>query len=389
MLARLKLNMRCSCLAIMVFITTGTSAAEPAGDATRRFEEHMVQFAATAEAEPPIATIRQGSDDFAAEVNRSQNMVENARFADAADILEALLRRDMASDWREMLETRVRIVRKWAKEPMTIEDFRKFFVETGPWWFNQCSRPIVMLWRDEHHPKSGKQLLLAELLGRVNDQNGQILALLAVPEIPDVGEQAAADALLGAGNALYRTGQHAEAETQWTRAVAYRGATTAEPKALFNLGVLEKEQGHYQKAIDHFTGVLNASPNDREPGAHIMEAYRNYSHRCALEISYCHTAMGAHKEAFRYAWLAKNRYPYLSWCGTCASSEARALNMKIARLGLRAYGLEMAACLLLFGFGLWYLRRRRVRRRVGVIVTPSQEARGTDLDPTPRTSEGD
>ena len=115
-------------------------------------------------------------------------------------------------------------------------------------------------------------------------------------------------------------------------------------------GLLEYRRKNFRKAISYFDEVLQSHPNDREPGGNIMETNRNYSYRSALAISQCYEAMGGFGAALRYAWLAKTKYPYYSWCGTCYNNANFALNKRIAYLSVRVSRLQIWAGMLLFGF---------------------------------------
>ena len=67
-----------------------------------------------------------------------------------------------------------------------------------------------------------------------------------------------------------------------------------------------------------------------------METNRNYSNRSAMAISQCYEAMAQFSPALRYALLAKTKYHYYSWCGTCYDSANFVMNKRIAYLALRA-----------------------------------------------------
>jgi hypothetical protein len=81
-----------------------------------------------------------------------------------------------------------------------------------------------------------------------------------------------------------------------------------------------------------------------------METNRNYSNRSALVISECYEAMGRFGAALRYAWLAKTKYRYYSWCGTCYGSANFAMNKRIAYLAFRVSRLQIWTGLLVLGF---------------------------------------
>src|SRR4051812_44421268 len=83
----------------------------------------------------------------------------------------------------------------------------------------------------------------------------------------------------------------------------------------------------------HYDTVkLGSGVNDCDPSGNLMEAYRNYRHRACLEISMCHEEEGDREAALRYAVLARDRYPYRSWCGTCLMDSKATLRERIERL---------------------------------------------------------
>lgn len=160
----------------------------------------------------------------------------------------------------------------------------------------------------------------------------------------------AAAQLLADGNAAYEAGDVAKAQACWTEIRECAANTTDWPKAVFNLGVLEYRRKNLRQAIAYFDEVLQSHPNDKEPGASLMETNRNYSYRSALAISQCYEAMGAYRFALRYAWLAKTKYRYYSWCGTCYNSANFAVNKRIAYLMVRASRMQIWGSVLVIGF---------------------------------------
>jgi tetratricopeptide (TPR) repeat protein len=177
-------------------------------------------------------------------------------------------------------------------------------------------------------------------------------AAVAGPSACPVHKQAneAVSQLLADGNAAYEAGDLAKAEVRWAEIRECAGGTTAWPKAVFNLGLLEYRRKKFRQAIAYFHEVLQSHPNDKEPGANIMETNRNYSYRSALAISQCYEAMGAYRLALRYAWLAKTKYHYYSWCGTCLNNANLAVNKRIAYLTVRASQEHIWASVLVVGF---------------------------------------
>jgi tetratricopeptide (TPR) repeat protein len=166
--------------------------------------------------------------------------------------------------------------------------------------------------------------------------------------------------LLADGNAAFEAGDIGKAQASWIKIRECASATSDWPKAVFNLGLLEHKRNNLRQAIRYFDEVLQSRPNDKEPGGNLMETNRNYSFRSALAISQCYEAMGVFGSALHYAWLAKTKYPYYSWCGTCNNNANFALNKRIAYLTLRGSRLHVWASMVLVGF---FVFRWKVRKR--------------------------
>jgi tetratricopeptide (TPR) repeat protein len=152
------------------------------------------------------------------------------------------------------------------------------------------------------------------------------------------------------GNVAFEAGDIAKAEARWTEIRECAPSSLEWPKAVFNLGLLEYRRHNFPEAISYFDAVLQSHPNDKEPGGNLMQTNRNYSNRSAMAISECYEAMGQFSPALRYAWLAKTKYRYYSWCGTCISSANFAMNKRIAYLALRVSRLHILAGILVVGF---------------------------------------
>jgi tetratricopeptide (TPR) repeat protein len=152
------------------------------------------------------------------------------------------------------------------------------------------------------------------------------------------------------GNAAFEAGDVLKAEARWTEIRECAPGYSEWPKAVFNLGLLEYRRDNLPQAIRYFDELLQSHPNDKEPGGNLMETNRNYSNRSAMAISQCYEAMGQFSAALQYAWLAKTKYRYYSWCGTCYSSANFAMNKRIAYLAVRISRLHIWAGILVLGF---------------------------------------
>ncbi len=149
---------------------------------------------------------------------------------------------------------------------------------------------------------------------------------------------------------MFEAGDIEKAEACWRKVRECATATPDWPKAVFNLGLLEYKRSNFRQAIAYFSEVLQAQPNDSEPGGNLMQTNRNYSNRSALAISECYEAMGAYGSALHYARLAKTKYPYYSWCGTCYNNANFALNRRIMYLAVRASRMHLWGSMLVLGF---------------------------------------
>jgi hypothetical protein len=67
-----------------------------------------------------------------------------------------------------------------------------------------------------------------------------------------------------------------------------------------------------------------------------MEAYRNYRHRAAQQLSRCYEAQNQFATALEWAIRARDEFSYQSWCGTCRTQNDVLTASNIARLTAKA-----------------------------------------------------
>lgn len=276
-------------------------------------------------------------------VRQSEDLAEDGKYSEAAQVLSVLMNGPMASDWKQMLQTRMDILKKWhASGRIELRDYRAFFLETGPDRFHNRTRPIAALWKMQIGTEVERYFLIAALLAAKRDSAGQVIVLSAIPDVHGVTKQAAADALLAAGNVLKGSGDFSGAETDWSRVMSQYAGSRAWTEAVFNLGILCKEKKRYAEAIAFFNALLESKPNDAEPGAYRTLAYRSYSHSSALELSQCYEALKNYTNALKWAREAQTKYPDDPSCGTGLQEERqrneqriRELEKKLAEPGAR------------------------------------------------------
>lgn len=134
------------------------------------------------------------------------------------------------------------------------------------------------------------------------------------------------------GNLAYEEGRHEDAFQDWGRVIDGYPYTSAWGVAVFNLGHCLRERLQYHEAIARLETLLSSSLDDHDPSGRLMEAYQNYHHLACLEISECYAGLKDYPAALRYAVLARDTYPYRSWCGTCCWSAAEQLRQRIEQL---------------------------------------------------------
>ena len=144
--------------------------------------------------------------------------------------------------------------------------------------------------------------------------------------------EAEAGKKLQQGITAFEEGDPDEAIRRWEEVVARYPYTSAWGPAVFNSGLAHRERGRYREAIAVFDRLLDSSVNDLEPSGILMEAYRNYRHQACLQLSRCYEDLGDHPSALRCALLARDRYPYRSWCGNCQMEANAALRSQIEHL---------------------------------------------------------
>jgi len=124
----------------------------------------------------------------------------------------------------------------------------------------------------------------------------------------------------------------AAAERQWRQIVEQYPQTKQFGIAQFNLGRALQVQRKYDAAIAEYEKLFPSRVNDREPGASVMETFRNYRHSAAFQISRCYEGKGDLSRALEWANEARDKYRFQSWCGTCSAQAAASVREHIVRL---------------------------------------------------------
>jgi tetratricopeptide (TPR) repeat protein len=320
-------TIRSICLVILIAAhTTPLGRADDIPSSRVGLRQYMAQAEQIAAKEGPVAITRDNSDPFAQAVCKSEDLAENGKYAEAAEVLSALMNGQMEADWKQMLQTRIGILKKWhASGRIELSDYRTFFLELGPQWFHNRTRPIAALWKKEIGPEVERYFLIAALLAARHDSEGQVMVLSAIPDLGGVAKEAAANALLAAGNALRGSGDLSGAQTNWSKVMSRYVGSPAWPEAVFHLGMLCKEKEQYTEAIPFFNALLESKPKD-------TPAYRDYLHNSASELSQCYEALHDYTHALKWAREAQIRYPSQFECGTGTQEEKQRMEQRIREL---------------------------------------------------------
>jgi tetratricopeptide (TPR) repeat protein len=142
----------------------------------------------------------------------------------------------------------------------------------------------------------------------------------------------AANALLDEGIRLANAGEYDDALARWASVIADFSKTHAWPKAVTNSGRLFRQLEQHEKAVVVLEKLLSADVNNKEPTGFLASPYRNYQHWACLDIAQSYESLGNVKQSLKYAILARDKFTYQTWCGTCAVAAEQRLESMIARL---------------------------------------------------------
>ena len=156
---------RSICLVILIGAqTTQLGRADGIPSSQVRVRQYMTRVEKIAAKEGPVPITRDYSDPFARAVCNSEDLAEDGKYAEAAQVLSTLMNGQMEADWKQMLQTRIGILKKWhASGRIELSDYRTFFLETGPQWFHNRTRPIAALWKKGIGPEVDRYFMIAML----------------------------------------------------------------------------------------------------------------------------------------------------------------------------------------------------------------------------------
>lgn len=260
---------------------------------------------------------QEGDLDFGEAIHFSQCLIETGRYERASRILCGLIKEDTASNWKEIIRSRVEAIENIKNGKPSTEFYRAIFLKSGLRWYNGRLGPILWFWhcgQDLQHLQ-----ILVSLFKNAQDKYGEELVLKSIAEgnAEGIKSKDSANAILTLANKAYEGENYEEAFRLWQQVERDYEDTPAWGKAVFNTGIALKEQNKFDEAIKVFEKILTGYVNDTEPGSHIMEAYRNYRPRAQWAIGDCLFAKSDYAGALDAYRLTEKKYPFRTWCGTC------------------------------------------------------------------------
>jgi len=124
---------------------------------------------------------------------------------------------------------------------------------------------------------------------------------------------------LEAANKLFNQNKLVKSEEAYRALRAKKITDTTWAMTSNNLGINLRVQKKYKDSIKVLSEILNRKLNNRDPGPHIMEPYRNYHYNACIEISRSYLGAGDYNNAIKYMKLTRKRYVFQTDSGTSAN----------------------------------------------------------------------
>lgn len=245
-------------------------------------------------------------------------LFESGRFADAADRLATLDITGWSNGPLEKHADWIATLRRYARnDPQASGPLCEHFMLGAA--SSQPSGDLATILRVFRCMQRGDAVAMRTMLlgqfSHARDETARRLLLQLSATDPTARPDEATAALLTLGADAHKVGDFPTAMRWWRRVVDQYQQTPSWPKALFNIATTLKSQEHYNEAIEAFTKLRDAKVNDREPGAHLMEPYRNYRPRASWQIGLCRLALGDPEGALADFLNIRDNFPFQSWCG--------------------------------------------------------------------------
>jgi tetratricopeptide (TPR) repeat protein len=258
-----------------------------------------------------------GGGSFSKTISESQDFAENGFYEKAEEKLSELLVEGLASDWKSFIEKRIQILQKWKNsEKIEISDYREFYLNVGPEWFRLRAKPIVNLWKNNNFETKDKFSLISDLLDKYGDIDGKVLFLESVADLKGVEEKVTRRALLDAGRTMHKAKKIEQAKKYFEKVEQLYPKTHEYEMSVFYLGLILKEEGMCQEAIQKFKKILNPKLNSITSDKNEKIVVISHIYYSSLNISECYESLGDIKMAIKYLEIARYRFSVFGWGDT-------------------------------------------------------------------------
>lgn len=183
-----------------------------------------------------------------------------------------------------------------------------------------------------------------DVLLRIGDPAGAAAWQDRLIDEPGVDGEILASTLLERANAEHAAKNLPGALARYRRIADSWPRSRAAPKALFNLGYVQQQQGIHLLARESYRLLLARDVNNQEAASNVMSPFQNYHHRAAVGTAECFEREGDWGNALQ-AWKDSLwKYHLASWCGSCREGSTHEILDRIEdccrRLGNDAHILE-------------------------------------------------
>jgi len=234
-----------------------------------------------------------------------------------------------ASDWKRYFQEQIELIRqrraRWHSPEFVLRYVRRRYWEA-------YDAPKNYLGALEHlhgalpHADTPMQKLslyraIIRCLDGLSDEAGRTAWEERVLEEFKDDCEVSASVLVARAQRAYEDGKLAEALQLYREVSRKYPDSGSYGVAQYNVGIILKRQQKYEEAIRAFSELLRSNVDELEPGAHIMETYRNYRSRAQWQIAMCRLAQKEYSAALAALKERRENYPLESWCGTCQAHD--------------------------------------------------------------------
>lgn len=207
---------------------------------------------------------------------------------------------------------------------------------------------VTELYRVLPHARDAREAVAVQeeiirCLARLNDEDGRdAWEDKLMRDFPSDAE-ACANVLLERGLRFYNAGDYARALSLLQKVCTQFPNSGSYGDAQYAVGLILHKQGKYTEALAEYQKIFDSKVNDQLIDTEKSDDYKNYRHRTALRMSECYEAGQDFARALSYAEMARDRYPYLSYCKNCMRETREALEKRIEMLRQKVSPAKSAA----------------------------------------------